>query len=80
MHRTNLSEKLRLLKRVHNLIKTKATGPPNALSLRLELSPRTVYRLIDQLRQMNAPISYDKCRRTYYYRYEITFEDLVREI
>lgn len=62
-----LIEQLRLLERLDQLIRLKATGTPAQLASRLEVSERTVYNLVDVLRQLGAEISYNKCRCSYQY-------------
>jgi biotin operon repressor len=62
-----LIEQLQLLDRLDQLIRRKATGTPAQLASRLEVSERTVYNLIDTLRQLGAEVSYNKCRGSYQY-------------
>lgn len=68
-----LFEQLRLLERLDQLIRLKATGTPAQLASRLEVSERTVYNLIDNLKQLGAEISYCKYRCSYQYDDEIQF-------
>ena len=60
-----------LLERLHALIRRKATGTPKSLSERLEISERTLYRHIDDLKALGLPIEYCKCTETYYYTHEV---------
>ncbi len=68
-----LIEQLQLLDRLDQLIRLKATGTPAQLASRLEVSERTVYNLIDTLRQLGAEIAYCKYRCSYQYESEIQF-------
>lgn len=62
-----LKEKNDILVRLHLLIKRKATGSPDELSSRLNVSRATLYRYIDTLRAYDAPVVYCKQRRCFYY-------------
>lgn len=55
------------LERLDYLIRIKATGTPTELARKLNLSERCAYNYIDLLRQMGAPINYDRKRSSYYY-------------
>lgn len=63
------------LKRMHNLISQECTGTPSELADRLTISDRTVYYLLEQLRDYEAQIGYDRSRKTYYYK-----EDFILEV
>ena len=64
------------IQRIHALIESETTGTPRELALRMHISERMVYHLIEQLRDYNASIKYDRSRKTYYYQEE--FELLVK--
>jgi predicted DNA-binding transcriptional regulator YafY len=53
------------LNRLIDLVRRKSTGCPKELANRLEVSERTVYNLIDCLRDLGAPVQYDEQKRTY---------------
>jgi biotin operon repressor len=55
------------LERLAYLIQRKATGSPTVLAEKLEVSPRTVHNLLDQLRNWGADIAYCRERCSYYY-------------
>jgi transcriptional antiterminator len=63
------------LTRMHNLICQECTGSPSELADRLTISDRTVYYLLEQLRDYDAQIGYDRCRKTYFYK-----EDFILEV
>ena len=60
--------KFNRLQRAHSLIKMKATGTPGSLARRLGVSVRTAHRTIEVLREMGAPVVYDKDRCSYIYK------------
>lgn len=64
----NSIKNLHRLKRLHQLIRSECTGTPYELSRRLHISERLVYLLVEQLRDFDALIDYDRSRQTYYYR------------
>ena len=49
--------------RLHDLIKRKATGDPQAFADRMGFSRATLFRHLDGLRSMDADIDYDKNRQ-----------------
>ncbi len=55
------------LERLAFLIQRKATGSPEELAERLEVSRRTVYNLIDILKGQGAEIKYCRERVSFYY-------------
>lgn len=62
------------LQRLHNLIHLECTGSPSELADRLGVSDRTVYYLLEQLRDFEAHIAYDRRRKTYYYKDDFVLE------
>lgn len=58
------------LKRMHQLIKRKATGTPQQFANRLNLSERRVYQLLKLMKELDAPIYFDRERNSYCYEYE----------
>jgi len=58
------------LERINTLIRLRATGTPKDLAKKLNITERTVYRLIKQLKDMGCPIYYDKHRGSYCYKEE----------
>jgi len=61
-------EKIKLIERIDQLIKLKATGSARDLARRTNLSKSTVYHILDIMREMGAEIEYCSCRRSYYYK------------
>ena len=69
-------EQLNKLKRIHLLIKRKGTGTPEKLAERLNSSRASIFRDIETLKKLGAPIKYDRDRPGYYYEdegYEVKF-------
>ena len=65
---------LERLRQLHLLIDQETTGAPFELAQRMHISERLVYHLIEQLRDYNAPIKYDRSRKTYYYYDDFEFQ------
>ncbi|WP_019669623.1 helix-turn-helix domain-containing protein [Eudoraea adriatica] len=63
----NKIKTLENLQKLHLLIEAECTGPPKALARRMELSERSVYNLLEVLKDFNAPVVYNRKRKTYYY-------------
>lgn len=53
---------------VDYLIQSKSTGTPEELAAKLNISQRQLYRILHYLKEMDAPVSYCKCRKTYFYQ------------
>ena len=58
---------LERLQQLHLLIENERTGSPKELANRMHISERLVYNLMEQLKDFNANIRYDRGRKTYYY-------------
>ncbi|MCG8329561.1 MAG: HTH domain-containing protein [Chitinophagales bacterium] len=69
-----LLQQLLLLERIDCLIRRKATGSPEQLARRLNVSLRHTYRLINELKQMGFPIKYNRQRSTYEYSESIQWQ------
>lgn len=66
-----LFQQLQLLSRVDSLIRRKATGSPQQLANRLDISERQTYRLISSLKTMGFPVKYCHYRNSYTYEKEV---------
>ena len=64
-------EQIQALERLHELIKRKATGTPEQLAERFDVSLGTINNFIKTLRNKDLPIAYCRERQTYYYEYEV---------
>lgn len=67
-------ERLLKLDRLHHLIRRRGTGTPAELASRLGVCKRTVHNLIDELRNLGAPIAYSYTDLSYYYKQEIELQ------
>lgn len=67
-------KQLELIDRIDQLIRLQATGSPRALASRLGVSRTTVYRLIDVMKELNAPITYDLRRQSFVYEHIVRFK------
>jgi len=62
------------LDRLDNLIRLKATGCPDDLAKRMEMSRASLFELIAYLRdKLDAPIKYNEFNISYEYRYPTKF-------
>lgn len=70
----NNLKQLERLKKAHNLIKSECTGSPSELAKKLRISVRQTYLLLEQLRELDAPIAFNRRTKTYFYSfdYELT--------
>jgi len=72
-----LSEVFERLERLDYLIRQKSTGTPNQLAERLNMSERTLYGFLNEMRELGAPIKYSRAKQTYYYctngRFQLRF-------
>lgn len=64
------SEQLMLVKRLHYLITVRGTGTPQKLAIKLGISRASVFKYLDELRNLGAEISYCRNRKSYYYKNE----------
>ena len=64
------------LEQVHQFIKMKATGNPNDFSRKINKSRRSLYNIIDELKNMGARVTYNKQRETFEYQndFDITLK------
>lgn len=58
---------LNILKRLDQLIRLKSTGTPEALAKRMSVSRASIYRHLDTLKGLGAPIEYCKTSSTFFY-------------
>jgi predicted DNA-binding transcriptional regulator YafY len=68
-------ERLELIKRIDALINRKATGNPSQLAARLMISRASVFRYINELKAIGAPVVYCCYRESYFYEepFELKF-------
>lgn len=64
-------EQLEALERLHLLINRKATGTPEQLAEKFNVSLGTINNLIKILRDKGLPIVYCRIKQSYHYIYEV---------
>lgn len=69
-----LKENISQLNRLHGLIKREATGSPNSLARRFNVSKATIIRYIQSLKEMDAPIEYSRDKCCYYYKHDFDLD------
>ncbi len=60
-------KQLERLERLHELIAIRKTGTPCELAKHFGISRRSLFMMIEQLRDMRAKVLYSRSRNTYYY-------------
>lgn len=60
-------------KRIDEIIQNKSSGTPAQLATRLDISESTLYEFIAVMKELGAPIQYDKFAQRYYYEEEGRF-------
>ena len=63
----NFYDKTNLILRLDQMIRLRFRGNADSLSRRLGVSRSTFFRLLDDMRSLNAPIEYDETGQFYYY-------------
>ena len=67
----NLHDRFLQLNRLCDLVRRKATGTPNQLAEKLQISRGTVYKLLEELESYGAEIEYDRSRKCFYFAKEM---------
>lgn len=67
-------EKFNCVRRLHNLIKMNATGNHQQLARKLFIPVSTLYRDMEILKSLGAPIVYCSTRQCYYYEEDFEIE------
>jgi len=62
-----LFKQIELLQRIHKLIDSSRTGTPLEFSQRIRISERHLREIIDEMKDLGAPIGYSRRNETYYY-------------
>lgn len=55
------------LERMHRMIKFRRTGTPDAFAEKMGVSVSMLYKLVAEMKQLGAPISYCHLRQSYQY-------------
>ncbi|RIJ46176.1 helix-turn-helix domain-containing protein [Maribellus luteus] len=70
---TKLFNQIELIERIDQLIRLKATGSPKALAEKLNVSESTIYRIVDTIKELGAPVDYNLVYQSYVYTEEVNF-------
>lgn len=68
------NESLKRIERIDKLIRIKGTGTATELAEKLGISRRSVYNLLNEMKDKGAPIKFDQYRGSYYYDEEGYFK------
>ncbi len=69
-----LEEQINLIEQLDQLIRLKATGSPEQLANRLNISRAGLFRLMDIMKHLNAPIKFDIYLQSYVYEKNVCFK------
>ncbi len=64
---------IELIERIDRLIRMQATGSPVDLASRLGISRAQIYRVIDIMKELKAPIEYDFTIQSFVYAESVDF-------
>ncbi|GHT74456.1 hypothetical protein AGMMS50262_07460 [Bacteroidia bacterium] len=63
-----LFKQIEMLNRLHKFIDQSCTGVPVIFAKKLGISERHLHAVIEEMRDLGAPIDYSRRNRTYFYR------------
>jgi len=63
-------KQLERLRKAHKLIRQENTGTPKEFAIKLHISERQIYNILEQLKDMDAPLLFNRKANTYYYSYD----------
>ena len=67
-------KQMHLIERIDQLIRMQATGSPDALADRLHISRAKLYRVLEVMKTLDAPIHYDIAVQSFVYEEEVAFK------
>jgi len=70
----NVLKQIELIRRVDQLVRLQATGSPVEFADRLDVSKTKLYRTINIMRDLNAPIEYDSSLKSFVYIKAVGFQ------
>lgn len=70
---TKLFNQIELIERIDQLIRLKATGSPKVLAEKFHVSESTIYRIIETIKELGAPVEYSLVYQSYIYTEEVNF-------
>jgi predicted DNA-binding transcriptional regulator YafY len=69
----SLRETIERFKDMHELIQAEKTGTPAIFAKKINVAVRTIYYLINDMKESGAPVEFDRIRKTYYYTAKVKF-------
>ncbi|MEN8122815.1 MAG: hypothetical protein ABFS35_20915 [Bacteroidota bacterium] len=69
-----LEEQINLIEQLDQLIRLKATGKPKQLAVRLKISRAGLFRIMEIMKSLQAPIKYDIYLQSYVYERNVDFK------
>jgi hypothetical protein len=70
----SLLKKIDQLKRLDGLIRRKSTGSASELASRLNISERNVFHLLNQIKELGAPVYFCRVVNSYCYQRDVSFK------
>jgi len=70
---TKLFNQIKLIERIDQLIRLRATGSPKEIAVKFNISESTVYRLIETIKELGAPVEYSLGYQSYFYSEKVNF-------
>jgi len=68
-----LLQQIELIERIDQLIRMKATGSPKEFANNVNISKASLYRLIETMRELGAPIEYSITKQSFVYADHVNF-------
>ncbi|MBP2831193.1 HTH domain-containing protein [Aquimarina sp. U1-2] len=68
-----INNQIETIARIDRLIRMQATGTPEALASRLGVSKATLYRTLNVMKDLNAPITYEHDLKSFVYEKAVGF-------
>ena len=62
---------IHLLESIHHHVVHKSTGTPRQFAKKLNISVRTLYRILEELKDLGALIEFDTIIRSYVYKKDV---------
>lgn len=69
-----LVEQINQIEQIDQLIRLRATGNPSKLAEKLSVSEASLFRLIEIMKKLDAPIKFDIFLQSYVYEYDVKFQ------
>ena len=69
-----ITKQINLIERIDQLVRLQATGSPVELAIRLNISRAKLYRIIEIMKELNAPIAFDFAVQSFVYEEEVGFQ------